>query len=118
MAEKNEADKTVATEAAKTNAKAVKPMNANCLAAVKAVLDKQKEVKRWDGNCHAAATAILAEGYIKNGTKHGVTERTGTGGLYDELGGSEPWGYASNMKKRLEELELIPKGGAAMGDLL
>lgn len=109
----------VAVEAAKPNdKKAVKPMNANCLAAVKAVLDKQKEVKRWDGNCHAAATAILAEGYLKNGTKHGVTERTGTGGLYDELGGSEPWGYASNMKKRLEELELIPKGGAAMGDLL
>ena len=69
--------------------------------AVERVL-KQQKLKHWDGDCHRFAIGYMAESFIENG----VFDRAGFTSALD----SEPWGFVSNFKKRLESLKLIPEG--------
>lgn len=85
----------------------IKAMNSVSLKAIKRVLDQQKESKFWDGKAHAAAVGYLAEDYFSAKAKHETSGFEQRKGFNAELNG-EPWLYASNMKKRLMELKLIP----------
>jgi hypothetical protein len=68
--------------------------------AVDKILSQQKS-KHWDGQAHAWAIATLAQNAISNG----VLDKAGLASSLQ----SEPWGFVSNMKKRLESLKLIPE---------
>ncbi len=61
---------------------------------------KQQKTPHWDSDAHRAATGYLAEAFFADG----AFDRKG----FTSALGSEPWDYASNMKKRLASLELIP----------
>lgn len=85
----------------------IKAIGAVSKAAIDKVLKQQGEQKFWNGKAHAAALGYLAENYLISEVKHELSGVTSRKGFVQELNG-EPWLYASNMKKRLEELKLIP----------
>ena len=80
-----------------------KPLAPSASKAVQAVLKQQKEGNYWNGKCHRFALGYLAEQFIESGK----LDRTAFASALD----SEPWTFSSNMKKRLESLELIPNTG-------
>jgi hypothetical protein len=83
--------------------------------AVEHILNQQKQGKFWDGKAHAAALGTLAFSFISDKEKQDKTGESGKKGLVQELN-VEPWLYASNMKKRLEELNMIPSQAVDTGD--
>lgn len=87
----------------------IKALSENSSKAVNRVLSQQGEAKRWNGTAHAAALGYLAEEYFSGKAKHGTSGTEKRKGFFDELNTEVGWLYASNMKKRLEDLKLIPK---------
>jgi len=94
----------------------VKPLVGPSKAAIEWVLGKQQSAsKKWDGAAHEAGLSKLAEGFFDNGDSVLVENEKGEPvkvfkrkAFCIELH-NEPWGYASNMQKRLISLGLVSR---------
>ncbi len=87
-----------------TNAKEVKikPLAPSAASAVGRVLKQQKS-KHWDSDAHRAGIKYLAQSFAANADGTGAVDWNG----FQSALGSEPWDYASNMKKRIAAAGLI-----------
>lgn len=82
---------------------ATKELSAATKKAVERVLAQQQgEFKKWTAMAHCAGIAYLSEEIYDAAEKPEEARLT----FMKELQ-AEPWTYASNMKKRLEECELL-----------